>query len=43
MEMDATPIITGHVGMKSLGLEINDQISIPWVGCADKEQKLIWK
>ena len=34
---DMMTIITGHVRMKSLGLEIDDQISIPWVSCAHQE------
>ena len=43
MVMDMMTIIMGYIGRKSLSFEINDQISIPWVGCAYQEQEFIWK
>ena len=38
-----TMIVMGYVRLKSLGLEIDDQISIPWVSCAYQEQEFIRK
>ena len=36
--MDTAMIVTRYVRLKSLGLDIDDQISIPWVSCAYQEQ-----
>ena len=41
--MDTTIIAMGYVKLKYLGLDIDDQISIPWVSCAYQEQEFIWK
>ena len=35
---DAMTIVMGHVRLKYLGLEIDDQISIPQISCAYQEQ-----
>ena len=40
---DTMTILMGYVRLKSLGLEIDDKISIPWVSCAYQEQEFIWK
>ena len=40
---DTTTIIMGYSGLKYLCLEINEQISIPWVSNAYQEQEFIRK
>ena len=39
--MDTATIVTVYIWLKSLCLEINEQISIPWVSSAYQEQELI--
>ena len=40
---DAVTIIARYMQLKMLGLEINQQISIPRISSANQEQKFIWK
>ena len=40
---DMVAIVTGYIWLKYLCLEINEQISIPWVSCAYQEHKFIQK
>ena len=41
--MDWMTIVMGYVRLKYLGLEIDDQIFIPWVICSYQEKEFIWK
>ena len=43
MVMATSTIVIGYIGLKYLGLEIYDQISIPQVGRAYQEQEFIQK
>lgn len=43
MMTNVTTIFMREFGMKSLSLEIQIDISIPWVRCADKKQQFIRK
>ena len=43
MVTDALVIINGDIRMKPLGLDIDDHISITWVGYANQEKKFIQK
>ena len=40
---DMTTIVMGYIWMKYFYLEIDKQISIPWIGSANQEKKFIKK